>query len=168
MKRQLVIAFDIFLLLFAIGSAFLSFLAIHQNVQVTRVVSDSMAPTIHRGDTLIFRSEPTSSVSIGEIVLLPLADNSGKSYVHRIVKSFKNGDSSVTVKTKGDANQLPDNWKLTITSPSVPVYLATIPTKWIPLIQFNKWAVLILFGSVLFLVTRLIFSRKRFRTLENE
>lgn len=160
MKRSLILAFDVFLLLSAIGCSFLSFFAIHQNIQVTRVVSDSMAPAIHRGDTLIFRSEPTESISEGKILLLPLADGSGQSYVHRVVTNIENADSSVTVITKGDANPVADNWKLKITSPSVPVYVATIPTKLIPLFPLNNWILLALFSGIILLFVRVIFFTK--------
>lgn len=161
MKNRAFFVFDIFLLLFSIGCAFLSFVAIHQNIQVARVVSDSMAPAIHRGDTLIFKSVPTENISKGEILLLPLADGSGRSYVHRVFENVKNSDSSVTVVTKGDANPLPDNWKLKITSDTVPIYLATIPTKDIPMLDLNKWLLLAIFTGLLFLVLPLLFPRRK-------
>lgn len=169
MKHRLIVTFDVFVVLFAIGCSFLSFVAIQQNVQVVRVVSDSMAPTIHRGDTLIFRSEPTENISKGKILLLPLADGSGQSYVHRVVQNIENSDDSVTVITKGDANPTADNWKLTITSSYVPVYVATIPTKMIPLIEFDKWEVLLIFSLILILLSRFLFpAQKKEKFSHNE
>lgn len=161
MNRKAFLVFDLFLLLLAIGGAFLSFLLVHHNVQVVRVVSDSMAPTIHRGDTLIFKSEPTKEVIEGKILLLPLADGSGRSYVHRVIDKIANQDSSVSVRTKGDANLLPDDWQLTVTSPSVPVYLATIPTRDIPIIHPNKWALLGAFTFGLLLIIPWVFRQIR-------
>ena len=161
MKMKIVFAFDIFLLLFAIGTGFLSFMAIQQDVQVARVVSNSMAPAIHRGDTLLFRSEPIESVAKGEILLLPLADGSGRSYVHRVVDMSENSDSTITVLTKGDANPAPDNWKLTITSTEVPVYLATIPTSDIPLIDFNSWMILGILLALLIILLPLLIPKSK-------
>lgn len=160
MKNRALFAFDVFLLLFAVGCSALSFLAIHQDIQVARVVSDSMAPTIHRGDTLIFKTKSTRNIDDGEILLLPLADNSGQSYVHRVIEKVSNKDASVTVVTKGDANPLPDDWKLTITSASVPVYVATIPTSDIPILGLNKWAILILASVILFTLLPLVFPKR--------
>lgn len=100
------------------------------------------------------------SISDGDIALLPLADDSGEAYVHRIVSNSKNPNKSVTVVTKGDANPLPDSWRLTITSQSVPIYFATLPTKLIPMMHINKWAVLAFSGFILVLLTRFIFSAR--------
>lgn len=161
MRIKVVFAFDIFLLLFAIGLGFLTFFAIEQNVQIARVVSNSMAPSIHRGDTLLFRSEPIESVGKGEILLLPLADGSGRSYVHRVVEKRDNSDSSITVLTKGDANPVPDSWKLTIRSPEVPVYLATIPTSNIPLIDFNSSVILGILAALLIILLPLLIPKSK-------
>ena len=160
MRKPLALSIDVFLILLSVGGIFLSFLAIHHEFRVVRVVSNSMSPAIHRGDSLIFRSEPTSSIKQGQVLLLPLADGSGTSYVHRVVEKENQRDSTTIVVTKGDANQVPDNWKLKITSDRVPVYLATIPTKDIPILSLNKWLLLGIFSLAPLLLIPLLFPRK--------
>ena len=160
MKKGIIL-FDIGLLISAIIGIFLSFFVIHNDVQVVRVVSNSMAPYIHRGDSLIFKSEPASRISKGQILLLPTIDGSGNSYAHRVIALHATQESRVEIRTQGDANPAPDNWAVTITSAKVPVYLATIPMKSIPLVKLNQ---LTLFSFVIVLVSALtlgIFRRKR-------
>lgn len=160
MRKKVLVIFDLALVTLAVMGIFLSFFAIHDDVQVVRVVSDSMAPAIHRGDSLLFSSRMTSSIEKGQILLLPLADGSGASYVHRVYRKKVNSDDTVEVVTKGDANPVPDAWKFTITSSKVPVYLATLPTKNIPLYAVNRWVILSVLCALLLTLTPFIFPRR--------
>lgn len=147
MKKALRFFVDGLLVTLALFGGYLSYLVVHENLHVVRVVSDSMAPSIHRGDALVFRAQPTINIEQGQILLLPLADGSGASYVHRVIEKKQQPNSSVEVRTKGDANPEIDNWRITITSSEVPVYVATLPTRHLPLFAAGNW------GGVMLLVT---------------
>lgn len=125
-----------------------------------------MAPSIHRGDALVFRAQPTTNVERGQILLLPLADGSGASYVHRVIEKKIQPNSSVEVRTKGDANSSADNWRIKITSAEVPVYVATVPTRHLPLFSSGKWGGVALFITLLVLCLSLIWPSARARKCE--
>lgn len=51
----------------------------------------------------------------------------------------------VQVETKGDANPVKDPWKLTITSPDVPVVVSQIPASIVPMVTLNRYVLVGLF-----------------------
>ncbi len=157
---------DGLLVVLSILGVFASFLVLGEDFRIVRVVSDSMAPSIHRGDALVFTSQPARSIETGEILLLPLVDGSGASYVHRVVEKKVLNDSSVEVVTKGDANSSADNWRIKITSAEVPVYVATVPTRHLPLFSSGKWGGVALFITLLLLCLSLIWPSARARKRE--
>jgi signal peptidase len=75
------------------------------------VLSDSMYPVIEGGDMAIYQKEPTSKMSVGDIVVFfDPADSSHQSLVtHRIVE-IVNEDGQTQYKTKGDANNTEDSY----------------------------------------------------------
>lgn len=152
--RRLIFAFfsSLFLYLAAIASAAGAFIVVHDHIRFVRVVSDSMAPKFHRGDMLLVKPVPTRLLRTGDIAMLPLVDGSGGYYTHRIISMSTNGSNQVEVKTKGDANPIPDDWKLTITSSRVPIYVAQLPIAGLPYIQPKHWLELTLFGLLLALI----------------
>jgi len=151
MKRAIHLFFDGALIFLAIFACYFAYLVVSNDVQIVRVVSDSMAPTIHRGDSLIFKAQKTVDIDEGEILLLPLADESGASYVHRVIEKKMVKNSAVEVVTKGDANPVVDDWRITITSAKVPVYVATLPTRNLPLFSAGQVGLIALVISSLFL-----------------
>jgi signal peptidase len=165
MKKALRLFVDVLLIILAIFGGLLSYLVVYENLHIVRVVSDSMAPSIHRGDALVFRAQPTINIEQGQILLLPLADGSGASYVHRVIEKKQQPNSSVEVRTKGDANPEIDNWRITITSSEVPVYVASLPTRHLPLIAAGKWGGVALLSALFMICVSLIWpiarSRKR-------
>ena len=148
---------DISIVLLALSSAFTAIYFAQHKVHFVRLLSNSMAPTFHRGDTLLFKTIPTRKLEVGEIALLPLVDGSGSSYAHRIIKRELSKNAIVTVKTKGDGNPIPDNWKLDIKSPKVQVFMAGLPTKDLPLLHPNKWVTLTLYSFLVFAITPFLF-----------
>jgi len=151
MKRAIHFFIDGALILLAIFAGYFAYLVVSNDVQIVRVVSDSMAPAIHRGDSLIFKSHKTVDINEGEILLLPLADESGASYVHRVIEKKMVKNSAVEVVTKGDANPLVDDWRTTITSAKVPIYVATLPTRDLPLFSAGEVGLIAFVISLLFL-----------------
>lgn len=103
--------------------------------QITRVLSPSMVPTFDPGDMVIIRPVTTTDLQVGDIPMLPDADDPESQYVHRIIQTSARG-SEVWVVTQGDANQAPDAPK-TIVSEQVPVVVATIPLSKIPTIALS-------------------------------
>ena len=166
MKKTLRLFVDVLLIILAIFGGLLSYLVVYENLHIVRVVSDSMAPSIHRGDALVLRAQPTINIEQGQILLLPLADGSGASYVHRVVEKKVLKDSSVEVVTKGDANPSVDNWRIKITSAEVPVYVATVPTRHLPLFSSGKWGGVALFITLLLLCLSFIWPSARARKRE--
>ena len=65
-----------------------------------------------------------------------------------------------------DANPEVDNWRITIASSEVPVYVATLPTRHLPLISAGKWGGVALFITLLVLCLSLIWPSARARKRE--
>ena len=101
------------------------------NIHFTRVLSGSMAPEFHTGDTLMVKPVPKRELQIGQVAVLPSQDDDSQ-FAHRIISVKKSGPE-VFVKTKGDANSVADPWTLRIISAKVPIVVAVLPTKDIPI-----------------------------------
>lgn len=125
------------------------------DVHFTRVLSGSMAPEFHRGDTLMVKPVPRTELSLGQIAVLPSQDNDGTQFAHRIIFIKKSG-LNVYVKTKGDANKVADPWMMRILSKKVPVVLSVIPTKSVPLVQVGRGTVFTLLGAMIFIAGTLV------------
>lgn len=68
------------------------------------VMTDSMAPTLNRGDIVFVKETNLESLSEGDIVTVEFPDGSGH-FTHKIVSiDYISG----TVRTKGDANENED------------------------------------------------------------
>jgi signal peptidase I len=120
-------AFTGFVLIAAMcGSVGLAYTVIHEHIGFQPVLSPSMVPTFRPGDLIITKAEPASAVKVGQIVALPIPNEPGQRYVHRII-SVTERDGKPLVRTKGDANPAPEPFSLRIDSPSVPVVIATVP-----------------------------------------
>jgi signal peptidase len=90
------------------------------------VLTNSMSPSLEPGSVAITRQVPTSDLSPGDAVILPLPDTEGQRYLHRLIE-VKHLGTKVHVKTKGDNNPLADPWTLEVTSSTAPVAIASIP-----------------------------------------
>jgi len=91
-----------FLLNIALG------IALHTDVPVVAVFSDSMVPTFYRGDMIIVYGD--KNVSVGDIIVFDCPDRKYP-IIHRIYNITQNG----IIITKGDNNLYPDPpyWKVT-------------------------------------------------------
>jgi len=99
---------------------------IHDRVGFSPVLSPSMVPTFAPGDLIITRSEPATSMRVGQIVALPIPGAPGQRYVHRLI-SVGVKDGKPLVRTKGDANPAPEPFALRVTSKNVPLVIASVP-----------------------------------------
>lgn len=162
MRQKITRAIDIAFILAALAAIFGSYQVVHENIKFIRIVSNSMAPTIHKGDTVIVKSIPTTDLKVGQVAVLPSLHEPGVYYAHRVIWKEISANSEVMVKTKGDANPIPDDWKYVITSPEVPIYLGQLPTAQIPFLHISRWLLVTLFGLALLLFGSLFLpSRNR-------
>ncbi|MBU0898584.1 MAG: signal peptidase I [Nanoarchaeota archaeon] len=69
------------------------------DMPIVAVESNSMVPTFSKGDILILHGVPTGQVSVGDIIVFSVEDQSTP-IVHRVINVNDDG----TYKTKGDAN----------------------------------------------------------------
>ena len=123
MRRLLVDAALVLGLVAAVGLAVVVAMV---HIHFMRVVSPSMAPSIGVGDVVLLKEHPASELSEGQIVVLPVPDEGGVMYVHRLA-SVRQVEGRTVVTTKGDANPAADPWELTIESASVPLVVGQIP-----------------------------------------
>ncbi len=68
------------------------------------VVTDSMAPSINRGDVVFVKQTEFSELKQGDVVTVQFADGSGY-FTHKIVSVDYDAEA---IRTKGDANQSED------------------------------------------------------------
>ena len=82
------------------------------DLHVQTVLSGSMRPTLSPGDLAMTEGVPTSSLRVGDVIVF-VPPNEASPVIHRIASL--DGD---VVTTKGDANDAPDPWRLTLASPT--------------------------------------------------
>lgn len=117
---------DVLLMLAVVATVAVAVLVAVVHIQFMRVVSPSMEPAIGVGDVVLLRDQPAAQVQVGQVVVLPVPDEGGVMYVHRLI-SVRDVEGKKVVTTKGDANPAPDPWELQIDSASVPLVVGQIP-----------------------------------------
>lgn len=90
------------------------------------VLSNSMSPAFRAGSLVVTTPKDRLDISIGDVLLLPLPDNSGARFAHRVTE-VDIAAGKILIKTQGDANSSEDPWTLEITSAEVPAVIATTP-----------------------------------------
>jgi signal peptidase len=98
-----------------------------QRLGFAPVLSPSMVPTFGAGDLIVTRPLNASAVRVGDVLVLPLPDQSGQRYVHRVIAVQPGVTGRPVVTTKGDANAAVDPWRLTLTSSQVPQVITSVP-----------------------------------------
>lgn len=157
MKKTSKLLFEITLVLTAIAACVGSYFVWSDQIRFVHVLSNSMAPTFHKGDILIVKSVPTTSLQVGQIPILPSSEGPGLYITHRIVSTESSNDITF-VRTKGDANPIADDWNYSVTGKRVPVYIGQLPTAKIPFLPSNSVFLLILYSALIFLIASLIFG----------
>ena len=110
----------------ALASIAVTVVIVAGHIGFSPVLSPSMRPTFAPGDLILTKSEPAKDVRVGQVVVLPVPGEKGQRYVHRIIEvRYEKGVP--VVRTKGDANGAPENFRLKITSAKVPVVVHTVP-----------------------------------------
>ena len=77
--------------------------------KILAIGSNSMVPSYYKGDAVIYEKIEPKNLKNGEVIAF---NRNGIVVTHRIHSMKKNGDQ-VTIVTKGDANNTPDNIKIT-------------------------------------------------------
>ncbi len=75
------------------------------------VLSNSMKGSVNTGDEVIVMPLPASEIEVGEIVAFDDPEGTGKLFQHR-VQRVERAQGQVRVITKGDANDVPEHWRV--------------------------------------------------------
>ena len=73
--------------------------------------TDSMSPAIHAGDIVIDRSIAAADLRAGQVATLSQPGVGGPPITHRVVSVQRTG-TTVTILTRGDANDSSERWVL--------------------------------------------------------
>jgi signal peptidase len=75
------------------------------------VLSDSMTPTFQSGDMVVVRSVEPTAVSDGSVITYWSPNESSTRVTHRVI-DVERSDGTVSFRTKGDANDIPDPYRV--------------------------------------------------------
>ena len=78
------------------------------------MLTGSMAPQINPGDVIISTPLEVQDVRTGMVISYHIPIDDHRVVTHRVVSVEHGPDGSVTVQTKGDANNTADPWKATL------------------------------------------------------
>jgi signal peptidase len=93
------------------------FLAIGPHVfgyRTMTMLTGSMAPEIEPGDITVVTPLAVEDVAAGMVIAYHIPIDDHRVVTHRVVAVERGLDGSVTVQTKGDANEAVDPWKATL------------------------------------------------------
>jgi signal peptidase I len=91
------------------------------------MLTASMAPAIDPGDVTIVTPLPVSDVTPGMIISYHIPIDDHRLVSHRVLTATPNPDGTVTVQTKGDANNAPDPWQAVLQGDTAWQVRAVIP-----------------------------------------
>jgi signal peptidase I len=118
---------DTLLVAIALIVALGAVLAIYFGAGFLTITSRSMEPTFSAGDMVLTRMIPANQVKVRDVLVLPVPEKKVLRYSHRVV-SLQRTNEGLQVTTKGDANPLPDAWKVEISSDKVTKVISVIRT----------------------------------------
>jgi signal peptidase I len=78
------------------------------------MLTGSMSPGIDPGDVIVVTPLPVSEVQAGMIITYHIPIDDHRLVSHRVLSVQTSPDGTVTVQTKGDANDAPDPWQATL------------------------------------------------------
>jgi signal peptidase I len=126
----------------------------------TVIDTGSMRPTLAPGDVAVLTSEPRSAIQRGQIVAFHPPGEPRLTVVHRVFAVQRVGASTV-IETKGDANNVPDAWRASLSGNTVwrertklpslgylSVFSAQRPVRFILLIAIVALLVTTLLGAI--------------------
>lgn len=77
--------------------------------QIRTVLTGSMRPMMPEGSVVMIRSVPPGDLQVGDVITYRIPVDDRRIVTHRIVEITEPGAQPV-VRTKGDANHVPDPW----------------------------------------------------------
>jgi signal peptidase I len=106
------------------------FLAIGPHVfgyRTMTMLTGSMAPEIEPGDITVVTPLAIEDVTAGMVIAYHIPIDDHRVVTHRVVAVERGLDGSVTVQTKGDANEAADPWKATLQGDTAWQVQAVVP-----------------------------------------
>ena len=91
------------------------------------MLTASMAPEIDPGDVTIVTPISVSEVTEGMVITYHIPIDDHRVVTHRVVSVERGPAGTVTVKTKGDANEAVDPWRATLTGDTAYEVRAVVP-----------------------------------------
>jgi signal peptidase len=107
-----------------------TFLAIGPHVfgyRTMTMLTDSMAPEIEAGDITVVTPLDVEDVTAGMAIAYHIPVDDHRLVTHRVIAVERGEDGSVTVQTKGDANEAIDPWKATLQGDTAWQVQAVVP-----------------------------------------
>jgi len=106
------------------------FLAIGPHVfgyRTMTMLTASMAPEIEPGDITVVTPLSVEDVTAGMVIAYNIPIDDHRVVTHRVLSVERGTDGSVTVQTKGDANEAMDPWKATLQGETAWQVQAVVP-----------------------------------------
>jgi len=97
------------------------------NYRTMTMLTGSMSPVIDPGDVTIVTPLPVDEVEVGMIIAYHIPIDDHHLVSHRVVSVEHAADGTVTVETKGDANDAVDPWKATLQGDTAYQVRAVVP-----------------------------------------
>jgi signal peptidase I len=91
------------------------------------MLTGSMSPGIDPGDVIVVTPLPISEVQAGMVISYHIPIDDHRLVSHRVLSVETGPDGTVTVQTKGDANDAPDPWQATLQGDTAWQVTAVIP-----------------------------------------
>jgi signal peptidase len=91
------------------------------------MLTGSMSPVIDPGDVTIVTPLPVEQVTVGMIIAYHIPIDDHHLVSHRVVNVEHGADGSITVQTKGDANDAVDPWSATLQGDTAYQIRAVVP-----------------------------------------
>lgn len=113
------------------------------------LVSGSMTPAIPTGSVVYDEVVPVSELEVGDVItfLPPPSYGVTTPVTHRIHEISKNADGKKEFRTKGDANEAPDPWRMTFDRPDQARVVHHIEyLGYIYIALSNRWVQLLVLG----------------------
>jgi signal peptidase len=91
------------------------------------MLTGSMSPVIDPGDVTIVTPLPVDEVEVGMIIAYHIPIDDHHLVSHRVVSVDKAADGTITLQTKGDANDAVDPWQATLQGDTAYQVRAVVP-----------------------------------------
>ena len=133
--------------------------------QVRPVLSGSMRPGFAVGGVVVTERVPLDSIKVRDVIAFHRPDQPSEMVVHRVV-SLKRTGSTVTIKTRGDANDVRDPWTVTLRGDTAYKVIFSVPLLGYPAVWFhssNGQGELLLLGGLAIAIASVVLWRRERR-----